>query len=131
MPNFNQVTYAGHFTRDVNLKYLPNQTACAEFCLAANRKWTDQGGTKHEEVCYLDFTAYGNTAELISKYCRTGSAVLVVGRLKYDTWQGNDGKKHAKISGIVGDIQFLGKCGLAQPAGSAAGPGNANEEVQY
>jgi single-strand DNA-binding protein len=118
MPNFNRLIFVGHFTRDPALKYLPSQTAVCEFGLAANRKWKDQGGTEHNEVCYLDFAAFGKQGEVINHYCRKGSGVLVEGRMKYDVWDGQDGKKHSKVSCIVEKLQFISKC----DGGNSAAP---------
>ena len=44
MASFNKVILVGNLTRDPQLKYLPSQTAVAEFGIACNRKWrTPQG----------------------------------------------------------------------------------------
>ena len=39
MASFNKVMLMGNLTRDPQLKYLPNQTAVAEFGIACNRKF--------------------------------------------------------------------------------------------
>ena len=61
MANFNKVYLMGNLTRDPQLKYLPSQTAVAEFGLAMNRKWRTPQGEEREEVCFVDCAAFGTT----------------------------------------------------------------------
>ncbi|HPU62487.1 MAG TPA: single-stranded DNA-binding protein, partial [Bacillota bacterium] len=72
MPSFNRVIFAGHLTRDPELKYLPSNTAVCEFGIANNRKWRDKDGNSKEEVCFVDCQAFGRTAEVINQYFRKG-----------------------------------------------------------
>lgn len=109
MPSFNRVTLLGHLTRDPQLKYLPSQTALVEFGLAMNNSYTTKSGEKREEVCFVDCTAFGKPAELINQYCTKGKALLVEGRLKYDTWEDKQGGgKRSKHTVVVENFQFVG-----------------------
>ena len=64
MPNVNKVFLMGHMTRDVEIRYLPNETAVGSFGIAVNRKWKDAGGREKEEVLFVDLSVFGRQAEV-------------------------------------------------------------------
>lgn len=105
--NWNSIQLGGNVTRDVQLSYLPSQTAVADFGIAVNRKWTGKDGAKKEEVCFIDCVAFGKTAETINKYIEKGSPIFVSGRLQFDSWE-KDGQKRSKHKVVVESFQFLG-----------------------
>ncbi|MGD0540988.1 MAG: single-stranded DNA-binding protein [Tepidisphaeraceae bacterium] len=109
MANVNKVILIGNLTRDPQLKYLPSQTAVAEFGLATNRKFKSSSGEDREEVCFVDCAAFGRTGEVINQYCQKGKQIYIEGRLKYDQWEDKQGGgKRSKLSVVVENFQFLG-----------------------
>jgi single-strand DNA-binding protein len=119
MANYNRVILMGNLTRDPQLKYLPNNTAVCEFGLAINRRWRDKDGNQKEDVCFVDISAFARTAETINQYMTKGKPILVEGRLKFDSWTGQDGQKRSKLSVVAENFQFVGARG-DQPAGAGA-----------
>jgi single-strand DNA-binding protein len=119
MPNFNQIIMMGHITRDIQLRYLPNNTAVADFGIATNKKWRDQSGNTREEVCFIDASAFGKTAENINKYFAKGAAIMVVGSLRFEQWE-KDGQKRSKHKISVERFEFVGG-----GDGQSRGTGNA------
>ncbi len=97
-----------------------------EFGLAVNRKWTGKDGTKKEETCFVDCRAFGRQAENINKYLSKGRALLVEGRLSFDSWTAQDGTKRSKHRVTVENFQFLGSA----PGASDKG-GVGNGDVSY
>lgn len=89
MPNVNQITFAGHLTRDAEAKHLLSGTQVANFGMAANHKYKEK-----EEVCFVDVACFGYTAEYAASL-RKGQAVCVVGRLVFEQWE-KDGQRHSK-----------------------------------
>ena len=128
MANYNKVILLGNLTRDPQLSYTPSQTAVADFGLATNRKWTTADGQQREEVCFVDCTAFGRSAENINKYCQKGRQLLVEGRLTFDSWQAQDGTKRSKLKVTVESFQFIGSAGQGQ--GQAAQPTQNNNYSQ-
>jgi single-strand DNA-binding protein len=107
--NFNQVILIGNLTRDPQLKYLPSQMAVTEFGLAINHKYRTKDGEDREEVTFVDITAFGKQAEIVNEHCRKGKALMVCGRLKYDTWEDKQsGAKRSKLSVVLEQFQFIG-----------------------
>jgi single-strand DNA-binding protein len=109
MANFNKVMLMGNLTRDPELKYLPSGSAVANLGLAVNRTWTDrESGEKKEEVCFVDLEAFGRTAETMNEYLQKGRPVLIEGRLRYRTWETDDGQRRSKHDIFVERFQFVG-----------------------
>jgi single-strand DNA-binding protein len=124
MRGFNKVILVGNLTRDPQLKYLPSQTAVAEFGIAMNRKWRDQQGQDREEVCFVDCAAFGKTGEFVNQYFQKGKGILIEGRLKYDQWEDKQGGgKRSKLSVVVETCSFIGgPDGGGNRGGGAGGP---------
>ena len=122
MPSFNQVLLMGNVTRDPQLRQLPSQTVVAEFGLAVNRKYRSTDGEEREEVCFVDCTAFGKQAEVISQYCQKGKPLFVQGRLRYDAWDDKQsGAKRSKLTVVVENFQFVGgRDGQGSYPGTAA-----------
>jgi single-strand DNA-binding protein len=122
MPSFNQVILAGNLTRDPQLSYLPSQTAVCDFGLAINRKSRDKDGNQHEEVCFVDVTAFGKQAEIINKHFSKGKPILVGGRLRYREWT-KDGQKRSKLEVVMEMFSFIEGSQQAGPAPAGNGIG--------
>jgi len=121
MANFNKVLLMGNITRDLELKYLPSQTAVCEFGLAVNRTWTGADGVKKEEVTFVDCSCFGKTAEILTKFKKKGDPLFVEGRLKLDQWEAQDGGKRSKLKVVVENFQFLNRGQPGSYGGAAAG----------
>lgn len=131
MANVNRVTLIGNLTRDPQLKYLPSQTAVVEFGIAMNRKFKSATGEEREEVCFVDCSAFGRTAEVINQYCQKGKQLYIEGRLKYDQWEDKQGGgKRSKLSVVVENFQFLGGREGAGAGGGAPDQARGGEDDQ-
>jgi single-strand DNA-binding protein len=120
MANYNRVILMGNLTRDPQLRYLPSNTAVCDFGLAINRRYRDRDGNLKDEVCFVDVSAFGRQAETLNQYVRKGRPLLVEGRLKFDSWTGQDGQKRSKLSVVAENFQFVGaREGAGAPAGGA------------
>ena len=58
MASFNSVTLMGNLTRDPELRYTPSGAAVATLGLAVNRRYTDSGGSAHEETLFIDVVVW-------------------------------------------------------------------------
>lgn len=106
MANLNRVMLIGNLTRDPDVKVLPSGSTIAEFGLAINRSWT-QDGVKKEEATFIDVVMFGKVGEIAGKWLKKGKPVYVEGRLKLEQWE-KDGEKRSKLR-VVGEMmQMLG-----------------------
>ena len=104
---FNKIILVGNLTKDIEIRYTQGGTAIAKTAIATSRKFTSNG-EKKEEVCFVDITFFGRSAEVANQYIRKGSKILVEGRLNFEQWVGDDGQKRSKHSVIVETMQMLG-----------------------
>ena len=108
MPSYNKVIIAGNLTRDVELRYMPDGTAVADFCIATTRRWQNKIGEKKEETSFVNCNAFGKTAEIIQQYHAKGDPLLVEGRLKQETWNDKQsGDKRSAIKVVVESFMFI------------------------
>jgi single-strand DNA-binding protein len=126
MASFNKVILLGNLTRDPQLSYTPSQTAVVEIGLAVNRKFKKQDGSQSEEVCFVDCQMYGKRAEVINKYCKKGNPLMIEGRLKFDSWQGQDGSKRSKLRVMIESFEFISSGGGGGGNRSQGGGGDYN-----
>ncbi|NLY03359.1 MAG: single-stranded DNA-binding protein [Campylobacter sp.] len=121
---FNKVILLGNLTRDIEMRYSQNGAAVANAGIAVNRKYT-VNGEKREDVCFVDITFFGRTAEIANQYLKKGSKILIEGRLQYDTWQDkNTGANRSKHSVVVENMQMLGSSNDNQNSNYNQGGGN-------
>ena len=107
--NYNKAILGGNLTRDPELRHTQGGMAIAKLGLAINRRQTNKStGETTEATCFVDLTAFGKTAEVLSEHCKKGSALLVEGRLEYSTWEAKDGGKRNKLEVVVDNFQFVG-----------------------
>jgi single-strand DNA-binding protein len=105
--NYNRVILAGNLTRDPELSYTPSNTAVCVFGMAINRKWKGKDGNSKEEVCFVDVTAYGRTAEVVNQFMVKGRPILCEGRLRFQAWENKEGAKRSKLDVVMEHMQFL------------------------
>ena len=107
--NFNKVIIGGYLARDPEIRYTTEGKAINNFTVGTNRSWTSESGEKKEESTFVDFTAFGRTAEVIAQYMKKGMPLLVEGRLKTDQWEDRQtGQKRYKLKVVVETFSFVG-----------------------
>jgi single-strand DNA-binding protein len=121
---FNKVIFAGNLTRDPEVRYTPKGTAVCDFAVASNRKWTTEAGEAKEEATFVDFTAFGRTAENIGQYFKKGNPILLEGELRLEQWEDkNGGGKRSRLKVLVSKFCFMSK-------GDGAGAGGNGRKIQ-
>ncbi len=114
MASFNRVIIIGNLTRDPEYRSLASGQGVCRLGLATNRQFKNkQSGSMVQEVCYIDVDVWGAQAESCRQYLQKGRAVLIEGRLKYDSWDDQSGQKRSKHSIVAENVKFLGSNGAA------------------
>ncbi len=106
---YNKAIMAGYLTRDIELRYFPSGGTVANSAIATNRRYKGDDGEMKEEVCFIDLSFFGRTAEIANQYLNKGSLVLVEGRLSYETWTDQTGGKRSRHKIQVEKMTMLGK----------------------
>ena len=95
MAQDNQITIVGNLTRDPELRYTPNGAALVKFGVAVSRRAKDDatGQWKDVETNFFNVTAWRTLAENVAETLTQGSRVVVVGRLRTNSWETQEGEK--------------------------------------
>ena len=126
---FNKIILVGNLTRDIELRYSQGGMGIAKTAIATSRKFTSNG-EKKEEVCFVDITFFGRSAEVANQYLRKGSKILVEGRLNFEQWVDQNGQKRSKHSVTVETMQMLDSKGDNQGGYNAPSNAPTNDDNQ-
>jgi single-strand DNA-binding protein len=127
MASFNKIILMGNLTRDPQLSYLPSNTAVVEIGLAMNHTYRKSDGSQGEDICFVDCSMFGKRAEVINKYFHKGDPILVEGRLKFESWQAQDGSKRSKLKVFLENFEFVGG---GRRDGGQQGQGGGGQQQQ-
>lgn len=111
MVSLNKVFLIGNLTRDPELRYTQSGTPVCDFGIAVNRFFTTSEGEKRQDVCFVEITVWGRTAETCGEYLSKGRLVFIEGRLEMDTWETPEGHKRSKLRVRADRVQFLSRPG--------------------
>lgn len=97
-----QVNYAIGFVGNVT-----KHNDVTRFGIAMNTTWTDKDtNEKRERTDWLNFTAFGKTAENIAKYLKKGAGVKVDYTIRPNSYE-KDGVEHNTYDLIVDGFNIL------------------------
>lgn len=109
MASYNRIVMIGNLTRDPEYRQLASGQAVCRMGLASNRQFKNrQTGSMVQEVCFVDVDVWGAQAESCRQYLSKGRPVLVEGRLKFDTWEDQNGQTRSKHAIVADRVVFLG-----------------------
>ena len=98
----NKIILVGRLVRDVEIKQIPSRKSVARFSLAVN-----EGYGEKQSVSFINCQAWEKLAETLNKYTSKGNRILIVGRLKQDSWQNAEGVKVNSTYVVCESVQFL------------------------
>jgi single-strand DNA-binding protein len=112
----NRVTLLGNVGRDPEIRRTQGGETVANVSLATNERWKDKStGEKRERVEWHRLVFFGKVAEVVEKYVRKGSRVLVEGKMQTRKWEDQSGAEkyttEVVISGFQGSLELLGEAG--------------------
>jgi single-strand DNA-binding protein len=110
IPEVNKIVLVGRITRDLELRYTPNNQAVTSFSIAVNRSFKDsQTGDWREITSFVPIVVWARQAEIACDKLKKGSLVYVEGRLQSRSWETKQGEKRSMLEVISERIQFLSK----------------------
>lgn len=103
----NQVIFMGRLTDDPKLNYSQSKEpmAISKISIAVARSY------KKENEVNTDFfscTAFGSTAEFISKYFSKGDMILIVGEMRNNNYTDKNGEKRYSQEVLINKVEFCG-----------------------
>ena len=130
----NVVVLIGNLTRDPELRATAGGTSVCKLGLAVNERAKDPAtGEWGERPNYFDIDVFGAQGESCAQYLTKGRQVAVEGRLRWRSWETQEGQKRSAVSVVANSVQFIGPresggqgggwSGGGQPAGGqSSGP---------
>lgn len=103
----NIIGLTGNAVRDVELKYTQSGTAIGSGTIAVRRDFKNKQ-TNEYETDFINFTAFGKTAEIMGNHIRKGDKFGINGRLQIDTYE-KDGQKKYFTNVVVNGFDFPDK----------------------
>lgn len=101
----NKVSLIGNVTRDLELKsYKEGNGAYVRFTLAINNY---NSKTKESSADFINIVAFGNKAEVLSKYVTKGRKIAIDGKLNTGSYVSAEGEKRFTTEVILKDFYFV------------------------
>ena len=98
--------------------------------LCTGGKYKTNDGREIDDTAWHSIVAWRNLAELAEKYIRKGSQILVIGRLTYRKYTGNDGVERNVTEIIADKIELCGARDSAPSQPSAPSPAPASRSIR-
>lgn len=100
MADLNNVTLTGNITKDLEFKTTSSGKGFCKTSIAVN-------GFSKDDVNFINIIAWEKTAEVLSKYCKKGDKIAVVGRIQNGMYE-KDGVKHYTTDIVITSLTLLG-----------------------
>ena len=124
--SINRVNISGNLTRDAELRASATGTSILSLGVAVNDRRKNPSTGEWEDVPnFIDCVLFGNRATALAPYLTKGSKVAIEGKLRYSTWETQEGQKRSKIEVIIDEIELMG-ARQSQQAPVAAVPPKAS-----
>nr|DAO26185.1 MAG TPA: Single strand binding protein [Caudoviricetes sp.] len=125
----NSCDFQGRFAADPELRTTQSGKTVASFRMAVDRDMVGQDGKRPTD--WLTFTAWGKTAEFVSKYFRKGSAATVHARCQTRQYQDKNGNNRTAVEFVVDNIYFAGAKSDGQQQSGYVDDGGTNPPATY
>ena len=104
MNNFNCI---GRVTKDLEVKTSQGGTAVLNNTVAINRPFKNKQ-TGEREADFINFVAFGKTAEIIAQYHQKGSLIGLTGRMQSRSYENSNSQKVFVTELVVNEMHFTG-----------------------
>ena len=99
----NKVILIGRFVRDPEVRYTSNDKCCANFSIAVERKYKQEG---QQDADFPRVIAWGKTAEFIEKYFRQGMKIVIEGRIQTGKYTNKEGQTVYTTDVVAESVEF-------------------------
>ena len=122
MNNFNCI---GRVTKDLEVKTSQGGTTVLNNTVAINRPFKNKQ-TGEREADFINFVAFGKTAEIIAQYHQKGSLIGLSGRMQSRSYENANSQKVFVTELVVNEMHFTGSNKASEGQQSQARP-NTNQ----
>ncbi len=99
--SLNIAVLMGRLVSDPELKHTANDIAVCSFTIA-----NDQGIRDKKKTSFIDIVAWRGTAELVCKWFKKGSAIIVQGSIQTRSYTDKDGNKRKAFEVVADNVHF-------------------------
>ena len=107
MVGLNKMIAIGNVGTDPEMRYTPSGNPVTSFRLATGRAYTTSDGERRQETEWFTVVAWNQLAEQCNQFLVKGRKVYVEGRLKSNTWTGQDGQSRFRNEIVASRVIFL------------------------
>ena len=125
MNNFNCI---GRIVKDLEVKTSQGGTTVLNNTVAINRPFKNKQ-TGEREADFINFVAFGKTAEIIAQYHQKGSLIGLTGRMQSRSYENSNGQKVFVTELVVNEMHFTGSNNASDGQQYQARP-NTNQAQQ-
>ena len=100
----NKIFLIGNLTRDPELSETNSGTAVCRFSIAVNRRRTGDG---EQQTAFFNVTAWRGLADNVSRFCKKGNKVAVVGSIQMRNYEDREGIKRTAADIVAQEVEFL------------------------
>ncbi len=102
MASVNKVILVGNLGADPEIRHLSNGATVANFSLATSESYTNRAGERVTQTEWHRIELWEGLAKIAEQYLKKGRSVYIEGKLKYETWQDQDGNSRTttRIRGL-------------------------------
>lgn len=104
MNNFAAATIEGFVTQDPQLKKTKTGKSVCTFSIAVNHYSKTEEPPK---VSFIEVETWEKIAEMCSNNVKKGRRLMIIGNLRQDRWESEDGKARSRIKIVGNEIRFL------------------------
>ena len=124
MNNFNGI---GRIVKDLEVKTSQGGTAVLNNTVAINRPFKNKQ-TGEREADFINFVAFGKTAEIIAQYHQKGSLIGLSGRMQSRSYQNSNDQKVFVTELVVNEMHFTGSNNASDGQQSQVRPNTTNQQ---
>jgi single-strand DNA-binding protein len=112
----NKVIQTLRLCADPEIKTYGDDKQLVSFRGAVNKRFKKDG---EPDADFFQYTAFGKTAEFISKYFKKGDPMLIEGEINNNNYTKEDGTKVYGTQIVVNNVEFFGKKSEDSGSGSS------------
>jgi len=105
MNNLNSILIEGNLVKDAETRTTQKGTSICTFHIASNRFYKQESGME-KEVSFFNVESWSKLADACYAKGKKGRTVRVVGRLKQNRWNNNEGKPQSNVIIVAEHVEF-------------------------
>ena len=97
----NKVFISGRLVRDPESRVTTNGKSLCTFSIANNMRYGN-----NKKTGFYSVTAWGNSANIITKHCAKGHQIFITGRLDHNRWEDQKGNMRSDVNIVLEHFDF-------------------------